>query len=251
MARTDNILRNRGLGVGGRIGEVADERDWLRGEWVIVGSLASDSVTGGVGDRAYFRERFLTDPDLPPEVANRAQVLPMTPVEGKELELEAFLDHLPKDQVAAFHRTKARRELGEELANVNLIIWILNGTSILVLALALGLLNVIFFMQRANEFGLLAALGYTKRFLSIRTFSEAVVTVAAGWALGILLSQGIYTVLNAALFDPKGLAPLTIMTPRVLLFTTPVPITVTVFSVAVVLWQLWRMDPVAIIERRD
>ena len=121
----------------------------------------------------------------------------------------------------------------------------------MVVALALGLLNVIFFMQRANEFGLLAALGYTKRYLSLRTFLEAVVTVVAGWALGILLSQGIYTVLNAALFDPRGLAPLTIMTPRVFLFTTPVPVTVVVFSVAVVLWQLWRMDPVAIIERRD
>ena len=34
-------------------------------------------------------------------------------------------------------------------------------------------------------------------------------------------------------------------------FTVPVPITVTLLSVAIVTWQLWRMDPVAIIERRD
>ena len=249
MALTENILRNRGLELGGRIGEEADEKDWLRGEWLIVGTLASDAVTGGVGDRSYFRERFLTDPDLPPKVANRPHVLTVRPVEGKDLELEAFLDSLPKDQVGAFHRTEARRELDEELANINMIIWILNLITIVVLTLALGLLNVIFFMQRANEIGLLAALGYTKGFLATRTFLEAVVTVAAGWAVGILLSQGIYAVLNATLFDPKGLAPLTILTPRVLLFTTPV--TVAVFSVAVVLWQLWRMDPVAIIERRD
>lgn len=251
VALTKNILRNRGLEVGGRVGEEADERDWLRGEWLIVGALASDAVTGGVGDRSYFRERYLTDPDLPPEVANRPHVLTIRPAEGKDLELEAFLDNLPKGEVGAFHRTEARQELDEELANINMILWILNGISIVVLSLALGLLNVIFFMQRANEFGLLAALGYTKGFLAVRTFLEAVVTVAVGWALGILLSQGIYTVLNATLFDPKGLAPLTIMTPRVLLFTTPIPVTVTVFSVAVVLWQLWRMDPVAIIERRD
>ena len=251
VALTENILRNRGLELGGRIGNVADEKDWLDGEWLIVGTLASDAVTGGVGDRSYIRERFLTDPDLPPEVANRPHVLTIRPAEGKNLELEVFLDSLPKDQVDAFHRTEARQEVDEELANVDMIIWILNGSTIVVLALALGLLNVIFFMQRANEFGLLAALGYTKRFLTVRTFLEAVVTVAAGWALGILLSQAIYTVLNATLFEPKGLAPLTIMTPRVLLFTTPIPVTVTLFSVAVVLWQLWRMDPVAIIERRD
>ena len=251
VALTDNILRNRGLKVGDRIGEAVDERDWLDGEWLVVGSVASDNVTGGMGDRTYFHERFLTDPDLPPEVANRPRVLTLLSAQGKGLELESFLDSLPKDEVDSFHRTKARKELESELANVNFIIWVLNAISIVVLALALGLLNVIFFMQRANEFGLLAALGYTKRFLTMRTFLEAVVTVAAGWGLGILLSQAIYTVLNLILFIPKGLSELTIMTPRVLLFTTPIPITVTVFSVAIVLWQLWRMDPIAIIERRD
>ena len=251
VALTQNILRNRGLGVGDHIGEVADEKDWLDGDWLVVGSLASDNVTGAVGDRAYIRERFLTDPDLPPEVANRPHVLTMLPTEGKQLELESFLDSLPKDEVDSVHRTKARQELEDELANVNVILWVLNAISIVVLALALGLLNVIFFMQRANEFGLLAALGYSKRFLTMRTLLEAAVTVAVGWGLGILVSQAIYTVLNLILFIPKGLSELTIMTPRVLLFTTPIPITVTVFSVAIVLWQLWRMDPIAIIERRD
>ena len=251
VALTENILQNRGLKIGDRIGQAADEKDYLDGEWLIVGSLAGDKVTGGIGDRAYIREHFLTDPDLPPEVANRPHVLTLLPVEGREAELEAFLDSLPKDEVDSFHRTKAKQRLDDELANVNVIIWVLNAMSIVVLALALGLLNVIFFMQRANEFGLLAALGYTKRFLTMRTFLEAAVTVAAGWALGILISQAIYTVLNTVLFTPKGLAALTIMTPRVLLFTVPVPVTVTVFSVAIVLWQLWRMDPIAIIERRD
>ena len=95
VALTQNILRNRGLGVGDHIGEAADEKDWLDGDWLVVGSLASDNVTGGVGDRAYIRERFLTDPDLPPEVANRPHVLTMLPAEGKQLELESFLDSLP------------------------------------------------------------------------------------------------------------------------------------------------------------
>ena len=52
-------------------------------------------------------------------------------------------------------------------------------------------------------------------------------------------------------YKENGIAPLTIFTSRVLLFTVPVPVTVTVFSVAIVMWQLWRMDPVSIIERRD
>jgi hypothetical protein len=58
-------------------------------------------------------------------------------------------------------------------------------------------------------------------------------------------------VVNAVFFTPNGLSPLTVLTSRVLLFTLPVPVTVTVFSVAVVTWLLVKLDPVAIIERRD
>ena len=44
---------------------------------------------------------------------------------------------LPKDEVDTIQGTKARRRLEEDLANVNLIIWVLNAISIVVLALAL------------------------------------------------------------------------------------------------------------------
>ena len=57
--------------------------------------------------------------------------------------------------------------------------------------------------------------------------------------------------LNAVIFVPEGLEPLPVLTVRVLVFTLPVPITVILFGIAVVMWQLYRMDPVAIIERRD
>ena len=250
VAVTQNVLRNRGLQVGDRIGEDVDEKDSLRGDWLIVGAFPATEVTGGIGDLDYARGLF-SDPDLPTDLADRPHSLVLVSVEGKETEMEAFLDSLPSEEVNVWHRSRADRELDEDLANVNMIIWVLNAVSIIVISLAVGLLNVIFFMQRANEFGLLAAVGYTKRFLARRTFLEAAVTVAFGWALGILFSEGIYSVVSALLFVPKGLSALTILTPRILLFTTPVPITVTVFSVAIVMWQLWRMDPVAIIERRD
>ena len=251
VAMTKNFLRNRGLGVGDRIGEAVDENDWLAGEWVVVGAFVDTEAIGGIGNLDYLRDRFLAQPGIPAELTDRPHLLALAPEPGNEAALEAFLDSLPSEEVFIIHRSRARRNLENLTTNIDMIIWILNGGSIAVLSLALGLLNVIFFMQRANEFGLLAALGYTKWFLIRRTFLEAAVTVTAGWVMGILFSYGIYSALNALIFVPRGLEALSVLTGRILMFTIPVPITVMLFGVAIVMWQLWRMDPVSIIERRD
>ena len=251
VAMTKNFLRNRGLGIGDRFGEAVDEGDWLAGEWVIVGAFVDTEAIGGIGNLDYLRDRFLAQPDLPAELAERPHLLALASEPGKQAALEAFLDSLPSEEVFVLHRSRARRNFENLTTNIDTIVWILNVGSIAVLSLSLGLLNIIFFMQRANEFGLLAALGYTKRFLMRRTFLEVAMTVAAGWVVGILFSYGIYSALNALLFVPRGLEALSVLTGRIIMFTVPVPITVMLFSIAIVMWQLWRMDPVTIIERRD
>ena len=250
IAMTQDLLRNRGLGVGDLIGKAVDEDERLAGEWLIVGSLGG-SIIGGVGDLGYLQEHFLGLPGLTESVEIQPDLLAVVAIPGGEAELEALLETLPTDEVSVLYRSKARRNLERLSANIDTILWFLNAMTIAVMSLALGLLNVIFFMQRGNEFGLLAAIGYTKGILMRRVFLETTVMVIAGWVFGILLSIGIYSMLNAVIFVPRGLEPLSVLTVRVLVFTLPVPATVILFGVAVVMWQLHRMDPVAIIERRD
>ena len=248
---TENLLRNRSLEVGARIGQIVDEEDWLNGEWVIVGSFGATEVIGCIGNLDFLQEHYLNPPGLIDSLQIQTQVLAVAPTPGEEAGMEAVLDSLPKDEVFVVHRSRARRNFESMPANIDTILWILNAVTIAVIALALGLLNIIVLMQRANEFGLLAAIGYTKSILMRRVFLEAATTVAVGWMLGILLSIGIYAGLNSLIFVSRGLDALSVVTVRVVLFTVPVPITVTLFSVAIVIWQLHRMDPVAIIERRD
>ena len=250
IAMTQDFLRNRGLGVGDLIGQAVDEDEWLVGEWLMVGALGG-SIIGGVGDLGYLQEHFLDLPGQTEGLEIQPGLLAVVAIPGGEAELEALLDSLSKDEVSVLDRSRARRNFVRLSANIDTILWILNAMSIAVMALALGLLNVIFFMQRGNEFGLLAAIGYTKGILMRRVFLETTVTVIVGWVFGILLSMAIYSTLNAVIFVPRGLEALSVLTVRVLVFTLPVPATVILFGVAVVMWQLHRMDPVAIIERRD
>ena len=250
IALTQDLLRNRGLAVGDLIGKAVDEDARLAGEWLMVGALRG-SIIGGVGDLGYLQEHFLDLPGQTEGLEIQPGALAVVAIPGGEAELEALLESLPNDEVSVIYRSKARRNFERLSANIDTILWILNAMSIAVMALALGLLNVIFFMQRGNEFGLLAAIGYTKGILMRRVFLETTVTVIVGWVFGILLSVGIYSTLNAVIFVPRGLEALSVLTVRVLVFTLPVPATVILFGVAVVMWQLHRMDPVAIIERRD
>ena len=250
IAMTQDLMRNRDLVVGDLIGQAVDEDARLAGEWLIVGALGG-SIIGGVGDLGYLQEQFLNASGETESLATQPGLLAVVAVPGGEAELEALLESLPKDEVSVIYRSKMQRNFKKLTTNIDTIVWVTNAMSIVVMSLALGLLNVIFFMQRGNEFGLLAAIGYTKGTLMRRVFFETTVTVTAGWIFGILLSVGIYSVLNAVIFVPQGLEPLTVLTVRVLAFTLPVPITVILFGIAVVMWQLHRMDPIAIIERRD
>ena len=250
IAMTQDLMRNRDLVVGDLIGQAVDEDARLAGEWLIVGALGG-SIIGGVGDLGYLQEQFLNASGETESLASQPGLLAVVAVPGGEAELEALLESLPKNEVSVIYRSKMQRNFKKLTTNIDTIVWITNAMSIVVMSLALGLLNVIFFMQRGNEFGLLAAIGYTKGTLMRRVFFETTVTVTAGWIFGILLSVGIYSVLNAVIFVPQGLEPLTVLTVRVLAFTLPVPITVILFGIAVVMWQLHRMDPIAIIERRD
>ena len=68
---------------------------------------------------------------------------------GQQDRLEALLDSLPKDEVFVVHRSKARQNFEDLTTNIDTIIWALNAMSIVVIALALGLLNVIFFGLRS------------------------------------------------------------------------------------------------------
>ena len=250
IAMTQDLMRNRDLVVGDLIGQAVDEDARLAGEWLIVG-VFDGNVIGGAGDLGYLQENFLSPSGESSSLAIQPGTLAVVSIPGGEAELEALLESLPKDEVSVLYSSKMERNFKRLTTNIDTVVWILNAMSIAVMSLALGLLNVIFFMQRGNEFGLLAAIGYAKGNLMRRVFLESTVTVIAGWVLGVLLAIGIYSVLNSVIFVPRGLEPLSVLTVRVLVFTLPVPATVILFGVAVVMWQLHRMDPVAIIERRD
>lgn len=123
------------------------------------------------------------------------------------------------------------------------------GMLVLVITLMMGLLINIYQSQRLVEFGLLQAIGFTKRQLVIRSLVENLLVVILGWTLGIAAAFGLLVVLNRVLMMPHAYA-LDVTDHKAFLYSLPVPITVLVTACAAVLLRFRKFDPVAVVERR-
>lgn len=231
----------RGFKVGDVIDPEADEQEWLPEKLQVVGIL-DGPTTLSLASLEYFS-------------ANRAfknfpHSLLAIPRSDAATAVEQELQNLDKDLVRPYTYESEMRQYVNDFASMDAIVWAINSIVVLVLALLAGLLNLIYFMDRMNEFGLLLGIGYSRSFVIRRALIEALVLTLFAWAFGILFSQVVYSLLNTFVFEPRGVS-LTVLNWRALQFTLPIPLMVGLFSAGTVLWQLRKLDPMQMIERRD
>lgn len=249
IAIHETILLSRNLKIGDFVGRDVDDREFFRGRWEIVGALkgpvhtgimpleVAQSYTGQVSAAAVDRSAGL----------NNYLIFPKT---GQMSSLDAFIRSYPRSTLNYFTGDSQKTILQREFDSAKLVIWIIDAVTIIVLSLATGLLNTIYFMQRMQEYGTLAAIGYKVRFLVRRTLSEAMSLTLFAWVFGLVLAQLTTLLLGAVLFTPNGYA-LASIDAQAVVFTIPIPILIALFSFFTVVRQFRRLDPVTIVEGRD
>jgi putative ABC transport system permease protein/lipoprotein-releasing system permease protein len=128
---------------------------------------------------------------------------------------------------------------------LNLVI----GLLVLVITIMMGMLINIFLSQRISEFGLLQALGFSRRYLVKRAFSEAVLFVIGGWLLGVLAVFGLLSLVRSLLMYPRAYA-LDPYDSLAYSYTLAVPVVI-LAGAALTVWSRFRkFDPIAVVERR-
>lgn len=120
---------------------------------------------------------------------------------------------------------------------------------VMVITLMMAMLINIYQSQRLVEFGLLQAIGYTKRQILKRVLIETVFVVIGGWILGlgagVLLLEGVRRTLMAPrafsinIFDPSGFR-----------YTVPIPFAILFVAMLTVVLRFRKFDPVGVVERR-
>lgn len=150
-------------------------------------------------------------------------------------------------QVFAYHILDRQTE---DMFNILYrILDVVIGTLVLVITFMMGMLMNIYQSQRLVEFGLLQALGYTKKQILRRVFTETGWVLAVGWALGVCGAIALLNAVKVTLMDPNAFA-LATFDPIAIRYTVPVPIAIALIGAVTVWARFRRFDPVGVVERR-
>lgn len=129
------------------------------------------------------------------------------------------------------------------------IIDVVIGMLVLMISMMMAMLVNIYQAQRMVEFGLLQAIGYTRKQLVIRSIVENVVIVVIGWVIGVIAALGLLVTLRTTLMEPRAYV-LNVLDPVPFRYTIPIPITILFVACLTVVVRFRRFDPVAVVERR-
>lgn len=234
------IARNRGLRIGDVVLAPNIEDSFAPVPVKLVGLLNGENWF------AVISKEFVEKHYFPP----LEELVVAAPTPQQQPELDRRLDKvLDKRMVRLFTYGQLVRELRSSLSNLYLIMNIVIAIVVLVIAIMMGMLSNIFFMQRLPEFALLAAMGYTRGMLLWRVVRETLLLVTVGWTVGVLLSMGVLWGLYWWVFEPRGML-LEPMDWQAYRYTIPVPVAVLAFAAMSVGPRLLTMDPVLVIERK-
>lgn len=242
IALPRQVLASRHLHLGDIIGQQVDPAEWLPGQWQVVGELDGGVMAGVVPYDAM--KGVLALRDVPGVGSYAVFANP-----GELGSLNGWLQTLPLDQVRVYTEGAENREYNSDVRLLDWLVWSINLVTVGVLSLAMGLLNNLFYMQRMEEYGILAAIGYTHGLLARRALVEVAAVTLTSWGIGLGLTLGLTRGLGSWLFEPQGIR-LPPLTWHDVLFTLPIPMLIAAFTLATVLRRLRRLDPVTVVERR-
>ena len=243
IALPASVMASRGLHLGDMIGQDVDPEEWLPGEWQVVGVLGG-ALSAGVVPYDTMRA-FLPLSDVPGVASYAVFARP-----GGTAALTAYLDTLPLSEVRVYSEAAEQGQYQGNVRLLNWLVWSINLVTVGVLSVAMGLLNNLYYRQRMEEYGILAALGYSHGLLARRVLAEVAIVTVLSWAIGLAFTLALTASLDAWLFQPHGIT-LPSLDARDALFTVPIPSLIAGFTLATVLRRLGRLDPVAVVERRD
>lgn len=241
----EDVARARGIGIGSRIGTLADADDNIPGSFEVVGLVRGHGhiATGVIGSGVLASM-------LHARVPTFALVYPRR---GSKLESDRYLHAARDGSDPAFQvidAAYAKRRAERALKNLPLLIRFISIASATIVSVVVTLLALLAFRARRSEFAILLAIGQRrKRLVECLVLEHSILAVAA-WIAGAAIGVATLAIYDVAALQPRGIL-IRVWDPPVLLASTAVPLLVVVVTGVAMARSLGRIDPVAVIQRRE
>lgn len=237
---TEPVARNLGLHLGSVLLSPRDQENYSPHEVKVVG-IVQTPEWAMLDDIDYQRENHF------PPIDNLL-------VFARNLRDQGKLDHwavnrFKGNRAMVFAYFILERDTTENFRTLYLILDVVIAALALVITVMMGMLINIYLSQRITEFGLLQAIGYTKRQLLQRVLRETAWVVVLGWGLAIALSYVLLRIADATIMYPRAYA-LQTLDPIAFEYTIPIPLSILVVATFTVFFRFRKFDPVAVVERR-
>lgn len=158
-------------------------------------------------------------------------------------------ERFKSEKARVFAYFQLEKETDDMFKILYTILNVVIGMLVVVITLMMAMLMNIYQSQRLQEYGLLQALGYTKKQLLRRAMAESVVVVLGGWVIGLFVAFGLLNVVKEQLMDPQAFA-LDTLDRVAFLYTVPVPFAILLAAGLTVWGRFRKFDPVGVVERR-
>jgi len=252
--RTNEFLLSKeladtlGLQVGDQIDRSMDESRYeaILTPMVLVGILESDPSAGSesvlLGFVSY---EYMEGHEL---YASRSSGLVVVAHKGREAAVGDFLENAissPRTEVITYRQWT--EFMAQVLQVLHLIFGVVDCLVAVVIAVVVGTINRIALARRMAEFGLLQAIGHSRRRLIRRLTLETAAVAGMGWIGGLALSWLVFAWLKANLYSASMELNLANLTP--IWFAAPIPLAVIASAAWGTTRTFARLDTVAIIER--
>ena len=253
MVIPEALAQNRNLAVGDVIGD-PDQPAYpgapaLETEFVISGIFARPADPEEENWLGFVSLEYLESSGPFPQP--RVPPLIVVPKAGQKDALDAWLEgELAGRETSVLTYRRQISRVRDKARQDMLAIALLQVVIATVAAAGLAVLNHVFFAQRHAEFGVLHALGHSRRRLVQRVVGETALTTGIAWGVTAIVCLGAILGVRWAVFGPMGLT-FDLFNPTPWLYTLPIPVLVLAVTAGTAAWTLSKLDPVSIIERRQ
>lgn len=233
----DNMLKNRDLQLG-------DILEVSSGTYKIVGTYRGEGMSA-FGIKNHSIEQLS---EIGADVDNIHFAGILLP-KGELSSMNSFLGSLNNNKIDVSSVSIVKDKFDEQTESINMIMSLIIIIVVISISAAIGVVLSTLYSNRIDEFGIMNAIGYSKKRIIGKVIKEVVCLILLAWILGIIISLMLLNIVNQTIFVPMGQS-MNLLNSNSLLYTIFSLLAILVISISPSIIKLAKSDLISVIERR-